>query len=81
MSQEQGTRYKVEGRYFNAQGWGIAIVASVVRGLDWAAYIGATFGPMTEQETADYVAKHGCKLHEKDARHFFPQFKDLQYRH
>jgi len=29
MNQERGTKYNVEGRYFNAQGWDVAIVASV----------------------------------------------------
>ena len=81
MSRERGTRYNVEGRYFNAQGWGVAIVASVVHGLEWAAYIGATWGPVSEQQTIDTVAKHGCKLQEKDARHFFPDLNDLAYRH
>jgi len=81
MSQEKGTRYNVEGRYFNAQGWSVAIVASVVHGLEWAAYIGATWGPVSEKLTITTVAKHGCKLQEKDARHFFPDLNDLAYRH
>ena len=78
---KQGDKYNTEGRYFNAQGWGVAIVASVVHGLEWAAYIGATWGATTERETIDYVAKHGCKLREEDARHFFPELKDMAYRH
>lgn len=80
MSKKRGTTYNVEGRYFNAQGWGVAIVATVVHGLEWAAYIGATWGEMSEQKTIDYVANLGCKMQEKDARYFFPQFKDLPYR-
>ena len=53
MSQERGTKYNVEARYFNAQGWGVAIVASVVHGLESAAYIGATWGAVYEQHTVD----------------------------
>ncbi len=80
MSPEKGTRYTIEGRYFNVQGWGVAIVASVVHELEWAAYIGTTWGPVSEQQTIDYVARHGCKLVEKDGRHFFPELNDLAYR-
>ena len=80
ISKVRGTKYNVEGRYFNAQGWGVAIVASVNHGVDWGAYIGATWAPVSEQETMDYVAKLGCKMQEKDARYFFPELKDLIYR-
>ena len=41
MSRELGIKYTIEGRYFNAQGWAVAIVASVTHGIDWGAYIGA----------------------------------------
>lgn len=81
MSQEKGTKYNIHGRYFNAQGWAVAIVASVTHGLDWAAYIGATFGPLSEEETVQDVVKFGCKLPEEDARYFFPELKDMAYRH
>jgi len=81
MNQERGTKYKISARYFNAQGWAVAIIASVTHAVDWAAYIGATFGSLSEEDTAEYVAKHGCKLAEHDARYFFPELKYLQYRH
>jgi len=81
MSQERGTKYNVEGRYYKAQGWGIGIVASITHGVDWGAYIGATWGAVSEQQTIDYTVKYGCKLREADARYFFPELKNLAYRH
>ena len=81
MSQERGTRYSVTARYFNAQGWAVAIVASVTHGIDWGVYIGATWGPMSEKETIEYVDKHGCKMREEDARYYFPELKNVPYRH
>ena len=81
MSRERGTKYSIEGRYFNAQGWAVAIVASVTQGVDWAAYIGATFGPLSEEETMQNVVKHECKMQEKDARYYFPELKNAAYRH
>jgi len=78
---KQGDKYNIEGRYFNAQGWAVAIVASITHGVDWGAYIGATWGPLSEGETIQEVLKWGCKLREEDAWHFFPQLKDMPYRH
>ena len=78
----EGKRY-LEGRFWNQGGKQLAIVAIVTvlgdRG-DWAAYIG-TDAPdsHTEYATCLNVADHGCKLSEKDARHFFPEIK-LPYR-
>lgn len=66
----------LEGRFWNQSGKQMAIVA-IVTGLDdrgdWAAYIG-TDAPdsFSEQATLEYVAEHGCKLSERDAKHFFP---------
>jgi hypothetical protein len=77
---KRGDKYSIEGRYFNAQGWAVAIVASVTHELDWGAYIGSTTGPLTDKETLDYVVKWGCKLREEDARYFFPRLKDMPYR-
>jgi len=81
MSGERGTKYNIERRYFNAQGWAVAIVASVIHGIDWGVYIGATFGSLTEQETIDYVVKWDCKMREEDARYFFPELKETPYRY
>ena len=73
----------LEGRFWNQGGKQLAIVAIVTRIRefgDWAAYIG-TDAPNSfhEQDTCIEVAEHGCKLSEKDARHFFPEIK-LPYR-
>lgn len=63
----------LEGRFWAPQGKQIAIVASVTRGIDWAAYIG-TDAPYSyhEKDTLIWVSRFGAKLGERDARHFFP---------
>lgn len=81
MSRELGVKYTIERRYFNAQGWAVAIVASITHGIDWGVYIGATWGPMSEKETMEYVVKNGCKMQEEDARYYFPELKSMPYRH
>ena len=78
----EGKRY-LEARFWNQSGIQIAIVAIVTevngRG-DWAAYIGADARQASsEQETLLCVAEHGCKLMERDAKHFFPDI-ELPYR-
>ena len=70
---------KYEARYFNANGYATAIIASVTPGVDWAAYIGGC-PPQSEDVGLAFVAEHGCKMSEDDARYFFPDF-DLPYRH
>lgn len=83
FKQTDWQRY-LEGRFWNQGGKQIAIVAIITeqneRG-EWAAYIG-TDAPhsCTEQATLEHVAEHGCKLSDKDARHFFPAIK-LPYRY
>ena len=74
----------LEGRFWNDGGKQIAIVAIVTevdgRG-DWAAYIGTDAPNSTsEQATLEDVAEHGCKLSDRDAKHFFPDIK-LPYRY
>ena len=74
----------LEGRFWNQGGKQIAIVAIVTErnGFgNWAAYLG-TDAPdsHTEEGTCIHVAEYGCKLSEKDARHFFPGI-ELPYRH
>ena len=66
------TKHKqmIEGRYWNCQGRGIAVVAVITKGIDWAAYIGADDSP-SEDATLGYTADYGSKLSEKDARHYF----------
>lgn len=73
----------LEGRFWNQGGKQLAIVAIItsIKGLgDWAAYIG-TDAPDSyrEEDTCLTVADHGCKLSEKDAKHFFPDI-ELPYR-
>jgi len=79
--------------YWNAKGFGIAVVSVVSmwpltedenseKPGDWAAYIGATEGEQTrEQETVECVAAYGCKLPKKIACAFFPQFAKIPYRY
>ena len=74
----------LEGRFWNQGGKQIAIIAMITQFGnfgEWAAYIG-TDAPnsYTEQATLIYVADRGCKLSEKDARHFFPEI-NLPYRY
>ena len=78
--QENEYKLDLEGRFWNQDGKQIAIVALVTKNVDWAAYIG-TDAPnsWTEEGTLEHVAQYGCKLSEKDARHFFPAIK-LPYR-
>ena len=71
----------IEARFWNNEGKHLAIVAYINKGIDWAAYIG-TDAPNSwdERRTLLYVAKHGCKLSDKDAKHFFPNI-ELPYRY
>ena len=68
----------LEGRYFCANGFSLAIVASITKSIDWAAYIGADHS-RDKDATLLFVKDSGCKLSEEDARHFFPDI-ELPYR-
>jgi len=68
----------IEGRYYNANGFAVAIVAVITEGIDWCAYIGATDSSKSEEETVEFVSKFGCKLAEEDARRYFTVY--LPYR-
>ena len=75
---------KYRRRYWNAGGFGIAIVEVVSpSGVDWAAYIGADNGE-SEEDCVQSVASSGAKLSRQDALHFFPSMAspsvDLPYR-
>ncbi len=74
-----GDKKLIEGHYWNANYHACAIVAVVTEGIDWAAYIGGADHTIRENEAVQFVADKGCKLSEKDARHFFPNIK-LPYR-
>ena len=76
----RGDKYALEGGYYNANGFAVAIIASITREIDWAVYIGATLGDKRERETVQAVLEFGCKLSEKDAKHYFPEI-GLPYRH
>lgn len=78
---KRGLKYNIEGRYFNANGFAVAIVAVITHEVDWATYIGGTFGDKSESETIQWVIKYGCKLPDRDAYYFFPEFKHLPYRY
>jgi hypothetical protein len=69
----------ITGRYYNANYYATAIVASITEGIDWAAYIGGADHTLPEFNAVEYVRDYGCKLSEKDARHFFPTI-ELPYR-
>ncbi len=77
---ENSDQLHLEGRFWNHEGKQLAIVACITKGVNWAAYIG-TDAPDSYREdtTLKYVAEYGCKLIEKDARHFFPEVH-LPYR-
>ena len=67
-----------EARYYNSNGFGITIMASITEGIDWAAYIGANTG-YSEEDCMRFTLDYGCKLSEEDARHYFPHI-NLPYR-
>jgi len=76
-----GDKEIVSGRYYNANGSAVAIIAVVTEGIDWAAYIGGTQPDIPMEETQKWVAKYGCKLSEADARHYFGEdVTSLPYR-
>jgi len=68
-----------EVRYYNANGYAVAIVAVFTHPIDWAVYIGGTRDDLREMETVEWVSKWGCKLAERDASYYFPNIK-LTYR-
>lgn len=62
------------------------IVASVTEfdheRMDWAAYIDSVgVGLLVLDDEIEAVRAHGHKLTEAQARAFFPQLKDVIYRH
>ena len=76
----ESKRY-LEGRFWNQDGKQLAIVAVVTKNIDWAAYIGTDAArSYSEDDTLNYIAERGCKLLEKDAKHFFPKI-ELPYRY
>jgi hypothetical protein len=76
---DNGDKYALEGRYYNANGFSLAIVASITREVDWSAYIGSYSSQMSEEATLMFVLSQGCKLHKEDAKYYFPDV-ELPYR-
>ena len=79
------SKRQIEGRFWNSQGINVAIVASITKGVDWAAYIGGNRAAAEINALHD-VASGGSKLSVEDARYFFPvskypELKGLPYRH
>lgn len=66
-------------RYYNSNGFAVAIVAVITEGVDWAAYIGGTDLIQRERDAVEWVAEKGDKLSSEDARYYFPDI-DLPYR-
>ena len=69
---------RYEGRYWNSNGFAVAVVATIGVEGAWAAYIGGA-PPESEEKGLAFVAMFGAKLSEEDARHFFPDL-ELPYR-
>lgn len=81
----KGDRKIIRGRYYNCNGYGAAIVASVTEGIDWAAYAGGVDLDISEDLAMAIVAANGDKLSYNDAVHFFPsdiypEVKGISYR-
>jgi hypothetical protein len=64
-------------KYWNANGFAVAIVCKEGGNHDYSAYIGSTEGIVSrESTTVEFVLGHGCKL-DKDLTNFlFPEFKE-----
>ncbi len=76
-----------EARYYNSNGKGITIVASIsiwnkdAEGIehgDWSAYIGADNGE-SEENCIRFALEYGAKLSREDAKYYFPEIT-LPYR-
>lgn len=71
-------------RYFNANYYACAVVASVNyfnRQLyDWAAYMGGCPADVPEADAVAHVAENGDKLSREDAAYFFPDLPIERYR-
>ena len=57
--------------FWRSGGFCVAVVAVVTPGVDWAAYIGAQPDAVGRDDLYEWVSRHGAKLSEADARHFF----------
>jgi len=74
-------RKLITARYYNANYFATAIVASITEGIDWAAYIGGADPMLPEDKAVKYVGDYGDKLSAEDAYHFFPDMVNkLPYR-
>jgi len=70
-----------EGFYGNNGIYAVVVVASVLPGVDWTAYIGGYDGmSASEEEAVRWVARHGVKLPYHYAKAFFGDLPDDLYR-
>lgn len=76
---EDNHKLQLQGRFWNCGEHQTSIMASITKGVDWSAYIGAD-SLYTEQDSMKHALDYGCKLSESDARHFFSDI-ELPYRH
>lgn len=60
----------LRGKYYNTNGFAVAIVATITLGIDWAAYIGGA-DPWSEEAAYQWVALYGAKIDEDLARLLF----------
>lgn len=72
-------------RYYNSNGFATAVVAVVDEwedgsGGEWACYTGGTDLTQHEKDAVRWLARHGAKMPERDARYFFPELLDMPYR-
>ncbi|KKL48057.1 hypothetical protein LCGC14_2329320 [marine sediment metagenome] len=67
--------------YWNTNGVAMCIVAKEGGVADWAAYIGATNAANnSEEDTVQWVCRHGAKLSRKQANRWFPDLPIEAYR-
>jgi hypothetical protein len=57
----------------------VGFVAIETRLGNWKAYVGPAANGGSLDADAQFVAMHGAKLEEHEARAFFPQFADKGY--
>lgn len=74
-----GTRKFHTARYYNANGFAVAVVAVITEGIDWSVYIGGTDLVEREADAVKWVAEMGAKLSRADAKYYFPDIM-LPYR-
>jgi len=67
-------------KYWNSNGFAVAIVAVQGGARDWAAYIGGTDRTEHEMDAIEDAMRHGSKLSRTEAVALFPQLNPKTYR-